>query len=114
MMLIFTEIKESKSRSLAKTCINILKNIALTLSAFFAMPNFAFANTVVGKIIGYGCDWLSGEIGVGIGTLVIIYSGFQMLEGHIELRTLVSRGIGVGIMVGGAYIASDVFHIGSI
>lgn len=97
-----------------KRYINAIKKIWLTLYSFVAIPNIVYANTVVGKIIGYACDWLSGEIGVGIGTLVIIYSGFQMLEGHIELKNLVTRGIGVGVIIGGAYIGGNVFHIGSI
>jgi type IV secretory pathway VirB2 component (pilin) len=100
-------------KNFSKDLIRLIKNSVIAFYVLLVIPNVAFATTtVVGQIIGYACEWLSGEIGIGLGMLVIIISGFQMLEGHIDAKALGSRAIGVGMIVGGAYIGTNIFHLG--
>jgi type IV secretory pathway VirB2 component (pilin) len=89
-----------------------VKHSILWLSVLLTLPSIAFAGTKVAEIVGYLCDWLSGEVGAAIAVLVVIYSGYEMLEGRLEKRTLAGRCIAIGLIIGGAYIATDIFHIG--
>lgn len=89
-----------------------IKKFVLVIGGFIAIPQAAFAQTAVAEIIGYACSWLSGEIGAAIAVLVVIHSGYEMLSGESDKKKLATRCIAIGLIIGGAYIATDVFHIG--
>jgi type IV secretory pathway VirB2 component (pilin) len=95
-----------------KILLKKVKHSILWLGLLISLPNIAFAGTKVGEIIGYLCDWLSGEVGAAIAVLVVIYSGYEMLEGRLEKKTLAGRCIAIGLIIGGAVVATNVFHIG--
>ena len=74
------------------------------------LPNMAFASTTaVGEIIGNLCDWLSGEVASAVAALVVIYSGYEMLNGEIDKMKFGHRTAAMGLIVGGSYIAKTIF-----
>ena len=89
-----------------------LKKIILSIGFIFGIPQIAFAQTAVAEIIGYGCSWLSGEVGACVGVAIIIFSGYEALNGKIEKEKAFYRAVGIGLIIGGSYIATDIFHIG--
>ncbi|TAK77635.1 MAG: hypothetical protein EPO11_02400, partial [Gammaproteobacteria bacterium] len=89
-----------------------IKKWFLVSSVFFALPQAAFAQTKVGEIVGYLCDWLSGEIACSIAVLVIIYCGYKLIRGQQTVHEFGLYAIGMGLVIGGATIATDIFHIG--
>ena len=74
-------------------------------------PSLAFAQTEVGRIVRDVCTWLSGEIAGGIAVLAVIYSGYEIMQGEIEKKRFVARIIGIGLVVGGAYITNNILGV---
>lgn len=101
-----TEIKCIKANKTAW----IKKTIFVT-SALIALPTSAFATTEVGRIIGAACDWLSGEVGASIAVLAVIYTGYEMISGEIDKKKFAIRCVAIGMIVGGAYITTNILGV---
>lgn len=75
-------------------------------------PGIVFADSVVATVINNACDWLSGEIAGAISVLIVVWSGFEMLNGELEKKKFITRLVGVGLIYGGSYLAKSVFFKG--
>lgn len=64
------------------------------------------------QIISNICTYLSGAPAVGIGTLAIIYSGYEMYHGEIDKKKMLVRCLAIAITIGGAYIGKNILMAG--
>lgn len=89
-----------------------MKKIIL-FSLILLITNFAFAEgDTVTTVIYNVCHWLSGPPGVGMGILGTIYSGYEFMHGEIQFGKLLKRSIGMGLIIGGAYIGQSILMQG--
>lgn len=93
-----------------KTKFNFKKIISYTIGLIL-LPSIANANTEVGRIISSACDWLSGEVGAGIAVLAVIYTGYEMISGEIDKKKFAIRCVAIGMIVGGAYITTNILGV---
>lgn len=89
----------------------IFKKIISFVWGLGIIPSLAHANTEVGRIISSACDWLSGEVGAGIAVLAVIYTGYEMISGEIDKKKFAIRCVAIGMIVGGAYITTNILGV---
>lgn len=97
------------------TLTNIKKRIRNGYVIFASLlPQYAFAydGDTATTIIYNICAFLSGAFGVGFGVLGVIYSGFEMMGGEIEKKSLLIRALAISLIVGGAYMGKQVLMRG--
>jgi len=90
-----------------------LKKTIFILLSLTILPTVAIASTEVGRIISSACDWLSGEVGAGIAVLAVIYTGYEMISGEIDKKKFAIRCVAIGMIVGGAYITTNILGVSS-
>ena len=95
-----------------------LQNNVLT-SSLFLLPINALASPLglggsdtITQVIYNICDWLSGTPAIGIGILTVVWSGYEMLHGEIDKRKMIIRCIALGLIIGGAYLGTQIIMKG--
>ena len=93
---------------------NKFTNLSLALSPLNALAgSFGIGGSdTITQVIYNICDWLSGTPAIGIGILTVIWSGYEMLHGEIDKRKMIVRCIALGLIIGGAYLGTQIIMKG--
>lgn len=95
---------------------NQWQKLLLALLCYFPVGAYAGlsggSDDTVTTIIYNLCNWLSGTPAVAVGILAVAYSGYEMLEGQIEKRTLITRCVAIGLIIGSTYIGKEIIMKG--
>lgn len=88
-----------------------LHSLFLPIKSYAASFSFGGSDTIT-QVIYNICDWLSGTPAIGIGILTVIWSGYEMLHGEIDKRRMITRCIALGLIIGGAYLGTQIIMKG--
>lgn len=89
-----------------------LSNLLSVSSSSFASSLGLGGTDTITQVIYNICDWLSGTPAIGIGILTVIWSGYEMLHGEIDKRKMLIRCIALGLIIGGAYLGTQIIMKG--
>lgn len=76
------------------------------------LPDLAFAQETIGKVLCDVVAWFSGPVGKGIATLAIIIIGVGALMGKVSWGMAIIVGIGVAVIFGAPAIVGELGHQG--
>lgn len=88
------------------------KKILIGGSILGAISPSAFASDAITTVVYNVCDWLSGVVAIAVGVLVVIWSGYEMLQGNINKGKLLVRCVAIGLIIGGSYYAKSILMKG--
>lgn len=84
--------------------------ISLALLAVYVvalLPNAAFAQETIGRLMCGVAEWFTGRVGKGIATLAIIVVGLGALLGKVSWGMAIIVGIGIAVIFGASTIVSE-------